>query len=93
LLREPRGELHALGFLDDDPRKKGRTIHGVPVLGTELDLERIVREHGIREVVMAGPENDVHQLEIRRRCEVLGIAVRRYARPFGDLLGREERAE
>jgi len=93
LLRAPSGELHALGFLDDDPRKKGRTIHGVPVLGTERELERIVREHGIREVVMAGPEDDEHQRQIRRRCEVLGIAVRRYARPFGGASELEERAE
>lgn len=59
LLREiqnrPDLGLVAVGFLDDTPHLRGRTIAGVPVLGTTSDLERIVAEKEIREILVALP--------------------------------------
>lgn len=37
-------EYLPVGFLDDDPAKLGRDLHGVPVLGTLTDLDRHLRE-------------------------------------------------
>ena len=33
--------LEPVGFLDDDPDKRGKTIHGVPVLGSVDYIHRV----------------------------------------------------
>ena len=42
-----------MGFVDDDPAKVGRRIHGIPVLGTRADLPRIIGETNPSEVLVA----------------------------------------
>ena len=57
IVREMRkgGGYQPVGFIDDDPSKLGRTIHGVEVLGTRADLPRVVRATSPREVLVAIP--------------------------------------
>jgi FlaA1/EpsC-like NDP-sugar epimerase len=38
ILDNPRVKYRPVGFLDDDPRKRGRSIHGVPVLAPITDI-------------------------------------------------------
>ncbi len=42
-----------IGFIDDDPRKQGQMLEGLPVLGQHADLARLCREHRVNEVVWA----------------------------------------
>ncbi len=42
-----------IGFVDDEPRRTGERIHGVPVLGTCQDLPRIMVEEEPDEVIVA----------------------------------------
>jgi len=45
--------LEAVGFIDDDPAKNGRMIHGVPVLGTCQELAELIRDRKVDIVVLA----------------------------------------
>ena len=44
-----------IGFVDDDPRKRGSRILGVRVMGALDDLPRLLREHKPDEVLIAMP--------------------------------------
>jgi len=50
-------QLHytPIGFVDDDPRKRGDRIHGVRVLGTSDDLGHLLRDNRPDEVLIAIP--------------------------------------
>jgi FlaA1/EpsC-like NDP-sugar epimerase len=55
LTRNPAYRYQPVGFVDDSPMKHGRTIHGVPVLGTIAGIPEIVRKHRVRELIVAVP--------------------------------------
>jgi len=44
-----------VGFIDDDPVKQGRSIHGVPVLGHLDDMHKIIAAKNIDEILIAIP--------------------------------------
>jgi FlaA1/EpsC-like NDP-sugar epimerase len=50
-------QLHytPIGFVDDDPRKRGDRIHGVRILGTTDDLPHLLRDNRPDEVLIAIP--------------------------------------
>ena len=80
LLREIKkapGEYNPIGFIDDDREKAGAKIHGVPVLGDRGALERLIEEHGVREVIMAVPGATGRDMrEIFEICRRKGARLR-----------------
>jgi FlaA1/EpsC-like NDP-sugar epimerase len=66
LLREiqnrPDLDLLVVGFLDDNPAIHGRTISGVPILGTTADLRSVVTSRRIEEVMVAMPSSPPEQI-------------------------------
>ena len=52
-----------VGFLDDDEEKTGHRIHGVPVIGSRKDMERIIKIKEIDEVIIAMPRASKYVIE------------------------------
>lgn len=46
---------YPIGFVDDDPAKKGVKIHGVKVLGNRRDIPAIIKNYEIDDVLIALP--------------------------------------
>ncbi len=62
-----------IGFIDDSPRKVGRTVAGLEVLGTTRDLTYIAHRRTVNEVVIAIPSAPGGKIrEIIRQCEYRG---------------------
>jgi FlaA1/EpsC-like NDP-sugar epimerase len=70
--------LAPVGFLDDDPRKRGMRIDGVKVRGnTETDLPRILEEAEPAEVIIAIPSAPGStRARVVRECRARSIPVR-----------------
>jgi|LSQX01.1.fsa_nt_gb FlaA1/EpsC-like NDP-sugar epimerase len=47
--------LKLIGFIDDDPRKQGRILAGIPVLGYRTDIPQLSISHKIEEIIIAMP--------------------------------------
>ena len=72
--KHPELDCRIMGFLDDDPRKTGLLIAGVPVLGPLTLLERLVREQSITQIIIAMPSASVSKVkEIVHRSAAVGV--------------------
>jgi FlaA1/EpsC-like NDP-sugar epimerase len=78
ILRNRGLGLQPVGFLDDDPRKRGLRIDGVKVRGnTEDELPRVLGETGPDEVIIAIPSAPGStRARVVRECRLRGIPVR-----------------
>ncbi len=78
ILREifENNQLHykVVGFIDDDPQKKGRSIHGVPVLGNLEKITPILEKEDVKEILIAIPSAKGDQIrnivETCKDCDV-----------------------
>jgi FlaA1/EpsC-like NDP-sugar epimerase len=80
-----------VGFVDDDIEKVGRSIHGVPVLGTREDLARILEREKPDEVLVAIPRAQPSQIRgILRSLEPFKIPIKTLPNLSDVLAGRVE---
>jgi FlaA1/EpsC-like NDP-sugar epimerase len=109
LWQTPGADLEPVGFIAADPsaiaRLRGEQIEGVPVLGGVEDIERLVKEQGIDQILIALPGASSEEIDlVWREClkteaevkvvpkltEFLGKeAVRLRELQIQDLLGRQ----
>ena len=90
LLRELRNnqdlQLSPIGFLDDDPAKSGKVIHGLRVFGGNGDLSTVCSQHEVDEVVISSMKmSDDRIQEVVRCCSEKQITVKRMRITIEDL--------
>jgi FlaA1/EpsC-like NDP-sugar epimerase len=77
LLRDRQGQYKPVAFVDDDPRKRGREIHGVRVAGAIEKIPRLVKKMNIDVVLIAVPSATSPQMRrIVDLCEPCGVPFR-----------------
>jgi len=81
ILREmnenPRLNYHVVGFIDDNPNKRGRSIHGIQVLGRVSELEAITAKQEIEEIIIAVPSaTGVQMRTILEACKSCNISFK-----------------
>ena len=75
-LRETPGE-HVVGFVDDDPRLRGRRMQGVPVLGSLREIERVLSQLRPDVVLVTIPAAPRDVLDgVVRACEQAQVPCR-----------------
>ena len=80
LLNNRELQCKPVGFMDDDPNKRGKVIHGLPVFGGNGMLHRIVTHQKIEQIVISSPSiTDERVNEILRECEAQNIELKRMA--------------
>jgi len=77
LSRNRHWQYRPVCFVDDDPKKKGVRIHGVPVLGNRYDIPELVTKHNVELVALAIPSaSGVSIHELLALCETIHVQVR-----------------
>jgi len=76
-----------LGFVDDDPLKKGRSIHGLRVLGSIADLGSLLESHQVGGVIVASSailnsDGGKKAIDI---CSSMGVWIQRLRLEFENL--------
>lgn len=80
LLNNRELQCKPVGFMDDDPNKRGKVIHGLPVFGGNGMLHRIVTHQKIEQIVISSPSITEERInEIMRECEAENIELKRMA--------------
>jgi UDP-GlcNAc:undecaprenyl-phosphate GlcNAc-1-phosphate transferase len=75
-----------VGFLDDDPAKNGKLIHGFKVYGDNGNLSAVCKQHDVDEVLISSSKMAEERLkEILDFCQAQNILVKRMRITIEDL--------
>ncbi len=75
--RRPDLGILPVAFVDDDPVKQGAVIHGIKVMGTTADLERLAERFGVTEALItisSAPGTAIRR--ITERCSEAGLKAK-----------------
>ncbi|HKP54382.1 MAG TPA: nucleoside-diphosphate sugar epimerase/dehydratase [Chloroflexia bacterium] len=73
----PQLGVQVVGFLDDDPAKRGVQIRGVRVLGTRIDIPRVVEQQRVDSVIIAMPTAPGKVIrDVVSACEQAGVQTK-----------------
>ncbi len=74
IAENPRLKYRVVGFMDDDPKKLGRSIHGIPVWGGLGAMKVVTAKLSVQEVLIAVPSSTGVQMraivDVCKACEV-----------------------
>ncbi len=78
LKNNPEWNYTPVGFVDDDPLKKDKIIHGLRVFGGNGSLKTICRENDVQEILLSFRRISPEKLkEVRTICEDVNVSLKR----------------
>lgn len=78
LKNNPEWEYNPVGFVDDDPLKKGKVIHGLKVYGGNGELGAICEKLNVREMLVSTRKFSPEKMrELREFCREWDVALKR----------------
>lgn len=78
LKNNPQWQYKPVGFIDDDPLKKDKLIHGLRVFGGNGSLEKICRKSDVEEILISSHHISSTRLnELREICLDANIVLKR----------------
>ncbi|MGI8787913.1 MAG: hypothetical protein ACR2HG_09155 [Pyrinomonadaceae bacterium] len=78
LKNNPDWNYAPVGFVDDDPLKKNKVIHGLKVYGGNGSLKKICLENAVQEILLSVRSVSPDKLkEIREICKELDVSLKR----------------
>jgi UDP-GlcNAc:undecaprenyl-phosphate GlcNAc-1-phosphate transferase len=78
LLNNRELQYAPVGFIDDDPQKQGKVIHGLRVFGGNGSLGKIAGEQKVEAVLLSSRQiSDERITEILRECEARDVELKR----------------
>ncbi len=86
LMNNRKLKYSPVGFLDDDPAKNGKVIHGLKVYASNGDLNAVCRQHDVNELLISISRMPEERLqEIIGFCRSHDISVKRMRIDIEDL--------
>ncbi|MEP7038771.1 MAG: hypothetical protein ABI891_10525, partial [Acidobacteriota bacterium] len=78
LKNNPDWNYQPIGFVDDDPLKKDKVIHGLKVFGGNGSLKIICRQNEVQEILISFRVVSPERLnEVRRVCQESNVSLKR----------------
>lgn len=78
LKNNPDWNLKPIGFVDDDPLKKDKVIHGLKVFGGNGSLKKICLENDVEEILLSFRNVEPHRLtEVKDICASADVSLKR----------------
>jgi len=83
-------EKNVVGFIDDNPKLKGKRIHGIPVLGMTKDVEEVAELYNIDSIVIAIPSLSLKETtKLINQLEKTGCQIKLMP-PFYEMVGSKD---
>lgn len=77
LHRSSHSTNHVVCFVDDNRAKVGKSIYGIPVVGTTSEVENIASKYRVEDIIFAIPTaSSVRKREILSICQKTGCELR-----------------
>ena len=90
IISSNRNHYYPIGFVDDNPMKKGVAIHGLKVLGKISDIPDVVKKYQIKQLIIAlssvGSKKIREAVELGKKSGVWKIKI---APPLSEVIGGE----
>ncbi|HWR57739.1 MAG TPA: hypothetical protein VN328_02520, partial [Thermodesulfovibrionales bacterium] len=73
----PKYAYEPIGFIDDDPYKKGLSIHGIPIFGPISMISEVIRQQRPEEITISMPSTDRNVIRgIYEICKPFNIPIK-----------------